>query len=447
MSKSGPSPEQIEANFAPIHPPFDPEEARAQASRCIFCWDAPCTRACPTHIDVPRFIRQVLHGNAGGAAETILSANILGGTCARVCPTEVLCEGACVDRTLHGGPIPIGQIQRYAVDWADERGMEFFEAGPDTGRKVAIVGAGPSGLACAHALRLQGHAATLFEARGLAGGLGATGIARYKITQAEALAEVARIEAVGAEIRVNSPVSPEALAQMHADYDAVFVGVGLGNMADLGLPGEDAPGVWDALDFIAQLHAMPLAECEVGRRVAVIGGGNSAIDAASQAKRLGAEQVILIYRRDEGAMPAYRHEVELARAAGVQFEWLAAPVRFHEENGRVSGLTLQRLESLGEGRGAELRPVAGETFSIHCDMAIKAVGQKPHVKLLRGVAGLAFEHGRLVVDPATCATSLPGLYAGGDCISGGAELVDAVAQGKVAAASIGEYLAAKGGRS
>ncbi len=249
MSDQSRSESAIAANFAAIHPPFDAAEARAEASRCLFCFDAPCTRACPTGIDVPRFIRQVLHDNPCGAAETILSENVLGGTCARVCPTEVLCEGACVDRTLHGGAIPIGQLQRFAVDRADESGMEFFEPGAETGKRVALVGAGPASLACAHALRLKGHGATLFEARGLPAGLGATGIARYKITKEEALAEVERIQAVGAEIRLNSPIDSDAITKLREDYDAIFIGVGLGNMGSLGLPGEEIPGVWDALGF------------------------------------------------------------------------------------------------------------------------------------------------------------------------------------------------------
>jgi dihydropyrimidine dehydrogenase (NAD+) subunit PreT len=432
------------AAFAEIHPPFGADEARAQASRCLFCYDAPCTRACPTHIDIPRFIRQVLHHNPGGAAETILDANVLGGSCARVCPTEVLCEGACVDRVLHDEAVPIGRLQRFAVDWADDRNLQFFSPGPDSGRRVAIVGAGPAGLSCAFEIRRSGHTVTVFEADDRPGGINTAGIAAYKISTEYALSEVERVRQMGAEILLSSPVDGGGVARLLGDYDAVFLGVGLGATASLDIPGETSRGVWEALDFIYQTHRKPLVECEVGRRVVVIGGGNTAIDAANAAARLGAERVTIAYRRTAADMPAYVHEVELARASGVSFEWLVAPVEVEKRDGVVCGLTLQRLEMRGSGRRAELTPITGSELRFDCDMVIKALGQQPLHDLLDAVEGLEISDGKVVVDSTSGATSVAGLFAGGDCISKGAEVVDAVEQGKIAARGICDLLAGDG---
>ena len=432
------------ADFAEIHPPFGADEARAQAARCLFCFDAPCTRACPTHIDIPRFIRQVLHRNPGGAAETILDANVLGGSCARVCPTDVLCEGACVDRVLHDEAVPIGRLQRFAVDWADDRGLRFFSPGPDSGQQVAIIGAGPAGLSCAFELRRSGHSVTLYEADDRPGGINTAGIAAYKISTEYALSEVERVRQMGAEIRLNSPVDGDGVARLLGDHDAVFLGIGLGATASLGIPGEDLGRVWEALEFVYQTHRRPLDECEVGRRVVVIGGGNTAIDAANAAARLGAERVVIAYRRTAADMPAYDHEVELAKAGGVVFEWLVAPVAVEDCDGKVCGLTLQRLEMRGSGRTAELAPIAGGEHRLDCDMVIKALGQQPLHDLLGAVDGLEISGGKVVVDPASGATSVAGLFAGGDCISKGAEVVDAVEQGKIAARGISDLLAGDG---
>jgi glutamate synthase (NADPH/NADH) small chain len=427
--------------FAEIHPPFGGDEARSQAARCLFCYDAPCTRACPTHIDIPRFIRQILHHNPCGAAETILDANVLGGSCARVCPTEVLCEGACVDRVLHDEAVPIGRLQRFAVDWADERGLSFFSPGPNSDRRVAIIGAGPAGLSCAFELRRAGHGVTVFEADDRPGGINTAGIAAYKISTEYALSEVERVRRMGAEIRLDTPVDGGDIVRLLSEYDAVFLGVGLGHTASLNIPGEDLDQVWEALDFIYQTHRKPLEECEVGSRVVVIGGGNTAIDAANAAARLGAEHVTVAYRRRADDMPAYEHEVALAKASGVAFEWLVAPVAIEERNGAVSGLVLQRLEMRGAGRSAELAPVAGAELRLDCDMVIKALGQQPLHDLLSAVEGLEIADGKVVVDSASGATSVAGLFAGGDCISNGAEVVDAVEQGKIASRGVSDLLA------
>ncbi len=432
------------AAFADIHPPFGADEARAQAARCLFCYDAPCTRACPTHIDIPRFIRQVLHHNPGGAAETILDANVLGGSCARVCPTEVLCEGACVDRVLHDEAVPIGRLQRFAVDWADDRSLQFFSAGPDSGRRVAIIGAGPAGLSCAFELRRSGHAVTIFEADDRPGGINTAGIAAYKISTDYALFEVERVRQMGVEINLNSPIDGDGVARLLGDYDAVFLGIGLGATASLDIPGEDLQGVWEALDFVYQTHRKPLADCEVGRNVVVIGGGNTAIDAANAAARLGAKRVTIAYRRTAAEMPAYEHEVELAKAGGVGFEWQVAPLAIEERDGVACGITLQRLEMRGSGRTAKLVPVEGRELRLDCDMVIKALGQQPLHDLLGAVEGLEVSGGKVIVDPASGATSVAGLYSGGDCISKGAEVVDAVEQGKIAARGISNLLAGNG---
>jgi len=430
--------------FGELHPPFGHDEALAAAARCVFCYDAPCTRACPTRIDVPRFLRQILHDNPGGAAETILSENVLGGSCARVCPTDLLCEGACVDRTLHGEPVPVGSLQRYAVDHADRMGLGFFTAGEESGRRVAVVGAGPAGLACAFELRRRGHAVNIFEAADEPGGLNRRGIALYKLDPEYALAEAGRVTDLGAELRCGEAVHGEAVVKMLGDYDAVFLGVGLGGGDTLGLPGEEGPGVLDALDFIARAHEGPAGVCEVGRSVVVLGGGNTAIDAALQAMRLGAECVTLVYRRTEDAMPAYRHELELARANGLICEWLATPIAFNREGEKLSALRCQRVRAEGEGRGARLVPVEGGEFSLPCDMAIRALGQTPLREFLGGIEGLVLDGACVVVDPATGATGVPGLYAGGDCVNGGAEVVDAVQAGKLAGRAIATRFAQDG---
>lgn len=435
--KSSDRAKQLAENFAELEPPYSHNEAVAEAARCLFCFDAPCTRACPTDIDVPKFIRQILHKNPLGAAETILEANIFGGSCARACPTEVLCEGACVDNTLLNQPVRIGRLQRFACDDAAEKKIHFFQAAPDLGKKVAVVGSGPAGMTCAHELRKLGAAVTVFEARDMPGGINTYGIARYKYGSEFALSEIDRAQAIGAiDLRLNTPVDGQGVAKLLGDYDAVFLGVGLGKTASLGIEGETLDGVWEALDFIFQTHTMPLDQCQCGDNVIVIGGGNTAVDVATAAVRLGAKKVTICYRRTESQMPAFKYEYDLTLSDGIAWEFSAAPVRFLGNNGKLSGLELVRTTSDGTGRGARLKQVSGSEFTLNADMVIKALGQEPLLDLLGSIPDLEVDHGRVRINPATGETSVPGLFSGGDCVSKGAEVVDAVQAGKIAAAGI-----------
>lgn len=432
--------EQLEANFADLHPPFSRDEAACEAARCLYCFDAPCTRACPTDIDVPRFIRQILHDDTGSAAETILSENIFGGSCARACPTEVLCEGACVDRTLLQAPVQIGRLQRFATDYAAEHGLRFFAPGPSSGQSVAIVGSGPSGLSCAHMLRRMGHSVDVFEARDVPGGLNTLGIAAYKITTEFSLSEIEPILEMGVDLHLGREIDAAGLTELMTEYDAVYVAVGLGPTRGLGVPGEEIKGVVEALEFIFQTHTGPLSECMVGENVVVLGAGNTAIDVATEAVRLGAQRVTIAYRRTDREMSAFAYEYELARSDGVEFEWLVEPLEFLQTGGHLSGVRMKRLRLDGEGRSATLIPIAGSEFVLACDMAVMALGQAPVLGLLEEVEGLQINSGRLPVNPDSGSTSVDGLFAGGDCTSKGAEIVDAVQEGKRAARGIDAYL-------
>jgi glutamate synthase (NADPH/NADH) small chain len=429
--------------FSEIKPALGADEAKAEASRCLFCWDAPCTRACPTHIDVPAFIKKISTGNLRGSARTILDANVLGASCARVCPTEVLCEGACVLHDLHQRPIPIGQLQRHATDWAMAHKMKPFVAGPRRPGKVAIIGGGPAGLACAAELLRLGHEAVVYEAGEQAGGLNTSGVAEYKMTPAFSLAEVAWLVEAGVQIRTRQRVGADvSFAELERHYDAVFLGVGLGKVGPLGIPGDQLDGVVDAIDYIAQLkldraHARPV------ERVAVIGGGNTAIDAVTQSVRLGAREVYLVYRRSAEEMPAYPHEVELARSDGVRFVFLAAPRAVHGAS-KVERLELERMRLGPADASGRRRPEpTGETFFLEVDTVVSSTGQKPHKALLEALPGVRVDHGKVVVDRRTMQTTNPRWFAAGDCVSGGQEVVNAVADGKRAAQGIAAFLADK----
>jgi glutamate synthase (NADPH/NADH) small chain len=435
--------------FAEIKPPLTLDAALAEASRCLFCYDAPCTRACPTHIDVPAFIKKIATGNLRGSARTILESNVLGASCARVCPTEVLCEGACVLNDLHSKPIKIGQLQRHATDWAMAKGLRPFVAGPRRPGRVAIIGAGPAGLACAAELLRLGHEAVIFEGSPLGGGLNTSGVAEYKMTPEFALREVGWLVDAGVQIKTGVRVGDKAsgaqvtLDELEQKFDAIFVGVGLGRIGRLGIPGEELDGVVDAIDFIARLK-LERGHTQVGRRVVVVGGGNTSIDCVTQAARLGAEEVTLVYRRGPEEMPAYAHEVELARQSGTHFVFLAQPVRVLGR-GHVEAVELSRMRLGAPDASGRRRPEpSGETFTLACDMVIPATGQEPRSELLESLPGVKLDRGRVVVDERTMQTSNPRYFAGGDCVSGGQEVVNAVAEGKRAAAGMAAYIAKRG---
>ncbi len=433
-------PDVLAENFADIHPPLDRKTALVEASRCYFCHDAPCIEACPTGIDIPSFIRKISTDNLRGAAVDILSENIMGGACARVCPTEVLCERACVRNAQEHKPVQIGLLQRYATDDLFDRGLQPFERAAPSGRKVAVVGGGPAGLACAHRLSRLGHEVVVFEAKEKAGGLNEYGIAAYKVPDHFAQREVDFILSLGGiEVRYGQALGREfSLANLRRDYNAVFLGIGLGDVRGLGLEGEDLDGVHNAVEYIAGLRqAEDLGQLAVGRKVVVIGGGNTAIDIAVQTKRLGAEDVTIVYRRGPEAMSATHHEQDFAQTNGVKIKHWAAPVALQGANGHVTGVDFEYTQIDGDGRLTG----TGEGFAVPADMVFKAVGQIMLPLPDGNGAGeiLEMTGGRIAVD-VDRRTSIAGVWAGGDCVPLGDDLtVSAVQDGKVAAESIDRY--------
>lgn len=435
------SPDALAANFTDLKPPLRPQEALVEAGRCLYCFDAPCIMACPTGIDIPAFIKKIAFGNPVGAAKTILTANILGASCARVCPTEVLCEGACVLDDRDEQPIMIGRLQRYATDYVAGRGLNVLPDVPErkSGRKIAVIGAGPAGLGCAAELARLGHSVVIFEKQNQAGGLNTYGIAYYKMKPQVSLAEVRLVQSLGVEIRTGVTVGKDVtVAQLEKDFDALFIGVGLGAATRLHIPGEELPEVRDALEFISQIHTDPLHTVPVGRRVAVIGAGNTAIDAVTQSKRLGAERAFIVYRRAEEDMSAYDFEYEHAKHDGAQFIFHAMPVEVVATNGHVSGLKLVRTRLAG----GKVEPIPGTEFIEPCELVLKAVGQEKQVKLLRGLFPdlVIDDRGVIAHDPLTGETNLPHVFVGGDCGNGGREVVNAVGEGKKAAHGIHAFL-------
>lgn len=422
-------------NFSDLHPPLTPHEALVEADRCYFCYDAPCMNACPTSIDIPLFIREISAGNPSGSGKTILSQNIMGGMCARVCPTETLCEEVCVRETAEGKPVRIGLLQRYATDHLMETATAHpFRRAEATGRRIAVVGAGPAGLSCAHRLAMHGHDVTVFEARPKPGGLNEYGIAAYKTPDGFARREVDFILGIGGiaienDMALGRDVSLDRLA---ADYDAVFLGMGLPDVNGLGLDGEDAEGCIDAVDYIAKLRQSDdLAALPVGRRVVVIGGGMTAIDVAIQTKLLGAEEVTICYRRGKEAMNASEYEQDLAKTHGVAIRhWLQPRALKRDESGTVAGIELEYTRQAdGTLSGT------GETLTLPADQVFKAIGQAFGSSPLAGV-DIAMEKNRIRVDGER-RTSHPKIWAGGDCVAGGEDLtVASVEDGKRAAESI-----------
>jgi dihydropyrimidine dehydrogenase (NAD+) subunit PreT len=425
------SPEQFAKAFADIHPAFEPQAATVEATRCLFCFDAPCTVACPTHIDVPRFIKKLSTRNLRGSAMTILESNILGLSCSRVCPVDVLCEGACVMHGYNKQPIEIGRLQRHAMDYFYSHSPSLPIAKTQVSGKVACIGAGPASLACAAELRRRGFAVTIIDKNPLAGGLNTYGIAEYKFRPSDSKKEVELVRSMGAEFRLGAEADIESLER---EVNAIFLGVGLGSTHRLNIPGETLPEVVDALKFIA---AYKTSSIRVGRRVIIIGAGNTAIDAATAAHRLGAEEVHLIYRRGQDEMPAFDYEYELALLDNVEFHWHTQPVRIH------GAKSVESIECIRVDKN--LAPIPNSNFQIPCEMIIPSIGQTRLVDFLSRCKGVELKNGCVVVNPETGATANPKYFAGGDCVNGGREVVDAVAAGKRAAAGIAKSLEAHHG--
>ncbi len=419
---------QYAANFTDLHPPLGHHEALVESDRCYFCYDAPCMKACPTSIDIPLFIREIQTGHPKSAAKTIFNQNILGGMCARVCPTETLCEEACVRETAEGKPVKIGLLQRYATDQAMGDKHPFTRAKP-SGKKVAVVGAGPAGLACAHRLSMHGHDVTVFEARKKSGGLNEYGIAVYKSVDDFAAKEVDFVLSIGG-IKIENGMAlgkKLKLANLQKEFDAVFLGLGLSGVNALGAKNEDADGIEDAVDYISDLRqAKDVSKLNVGRNVVVIGGGMTAIDIAVQSKLLGAENVTVLYRRGAEHMKASPYEQELAQTKGVNIKHWTAPKKLLVKSGSVTGLKCENSST-------------GKTFEIQADMIFKAIGQT-YIDVTGGA--ITLDQGRIKVDVEK-RTSVKGIWAGGDCIAAGKDLtVASVDDGRRAAESIHTFLTA-----
>jgi len=440
---------EIEANFSDMHPPLERPEALIEADRCYFCFDAPCTTACPTGIDIPGFIQKIRSNNVKGSAHTILSENIMGGMCSRVCPTEVLCEEVCVRNTLEDQPVRIGLLQRYATDSLFQSKLQLFQRLEDTGKRIAVVGGGPASLSCAHRLASLGHRVTVLNGAEKPGGLNEYGIAAYKTVNDFAQAEVDYILDIGGiDIRNGKSLGTDfSLADLRSEYDAVFLGFGMAGVNELGMEHDQgwdqAEGVIDAVEYIARLRqAANKSELPVGRKVLVIGGGMTAIDVAVQSKRLGAEEVTIVYRRGEQQMGASEHEQEFAQTSGVSIRRWLAPERLLLTGDRVRGVRFEytRLDDAGKLRGT------GDTCELDADIVFKAIGQQVSWDAMGDTAEmLELERGRIAVDDNR-KTSLSDVWAGGDCVNGGEDLtVSAVQDGKLAAIDIDRFLRRQSG--
>ena len=429
--------QEFDQNFAQIHPVMNDTEALYESSRCLFCYDAPCINACPTAIDIPLFIRQINTGNVDGAAQTIYDANYFGLSCGKVCPTEVLCEGACVYNHQDVKPIEIGRLQSYAAESVIRKEKHLYQAGAATGKKVAVIGAGPAGITCACELRRLGHSVDVFEGKSRPSGLNAHGVAPYKITDEEALGEVAYLQnQFGFDIRYNEWVDSARAVQLENEYDAIFLGIGLGETTTVDVPGTDLENCIGAVEFIENLRTSR-HEVHVGQDVIVIGGGNTAMDAASESARMGAQSVVLAYRRGKNSMRAYEFEFDLAKSVGAYGLFNAQPVEILGD-GRVEGVRFLRTAN----ENGTLKEIAGSEFVLGCDQVILATGQSKQVGFLQSLPEVEVDKGGRIVVNDTYQTTNPKYFAAGDAVNGGKEVVNAVADGKVAAAGIHSFLTA-----
>ncbi|MEH7356362.1 NAD(P)-dependent oxidoreductase [Neobacillus drentensis] len=439
----------LENNFLEVEKPLTNQEAIEESNRCLYCYDAPCIKACPTGIDIPTFIKKIASGNFLGSAKTIMASNPVGASCARVCPTEELCEGACV-LNHSTKPIMIGTLQRYATDWAIKNEQSLFQPGVSNGKTVAVIGGGPAGLSAARELARLGYDVTIFEAAEKAGGLNTFGIVSFRLPQEISFWEVEQVEKLNVKIRTNTVVGRDISAdKITEDFDNVVLAVGMAHVPNLGVEGENLDGVYDAIEFVkATKNNGLLSQDFVGKRVVVIGAGNTAIDGATCSVRLGAENVKILYRRTEEEMTAYDFEYEFAKQDGVEFRWLTTPKRIiGDESGRVTGIECIKMK-LGEPeKDGRRKPVAveGSEYVIPVDAVVKAIGQTRHLELIEAF-GLHHDGGVVKVDQASLQTSNPNIYACGDVVfgkgKGDAMVVTAAQQGKDAAYAIHkQYLA------
>jgi len=431
--------ERLERRMEDYHPALNEAQALVEANRCLYCHDAPCVAACPTAIDIPEFIRKIATKNYRASAKTILDANILGLSCARVCPVEVLCAGACVYNHQGQMPIEIGRLQRFSTEFAYDRKMRFYKAGPPNGKKAACIGAGPASLACAAELAQRGWAVTILEARALPGGLNTTGVAPYKMFAEDSLREVEFVLSIGGiELKTGRAIGREDFAALEAEYDAIFIGVGLGADSKLRVPGEDAWGVFGAtalIEFMKNRPANELGWMSETRHAIVVGGGNTSIDVVRELRKLGIPRVTLVYRRGEDEIPAYAHEIAAARKEGMETVFHAQPVEVTAKGGKVVGLRVVRTRSAApasDGR-SRLETVPGSETTIDGDLIAVAIGQEMLEELVGGINGLELKRGRMLTDERTGRTTHPKYWAGGDCANGGKEVVNASAEGKRAA--------------
>ncbi|MBF6595191.1 MAG: FAD-dependent oxidoreductase [Thermaceae bacterium] len=438
---------RIPGIFEEAKPPLSNLEAIVEAERCLRCGGpyapAPCLRACPASVNVPGFVGAIALGDPAQAASIIFEENLLGGTCARVCPTEVLCEGACVLHHEGRRPVEIGRLQRYATDFAFDLGLRTRAVAPPRGVPIAVIGAGPAGLAAAGELVTRGYTVTVFESRAEPGGLARFAIAPYRQQLEPLPQEALMLNQMGVHFRFGNPIdTPQKLHDLEAKYAAVVLAVGLGKDVEVTYPGDELEGVWDSLPFIEAIKTGKTPK--VGSEVTVIGGGNTAMDVAREALRLGANTVNVLYRRTEAEMPAFPHEVEEARAEGVHFEWLTLPIRFLGKH-RLEALECQhvRLGEPDESGRRRPQPVSGTEFLVPTKTVIKAIGQRPRIEFLRWVEGLEIRDGKIGIDPQTAQTTNPHYFAAGDA-TGGATVVEAVRGAKLAAEGVDRYL--KGGR-